>query len=76
METKENPQTEEELRIINKTVELLKTVYDPEIPVNVYDLRVRRRISYLRMCVRNLSVSKALRKLIFVLFSNPNGIRI
>ena len=35
METKENPQTEEELRIINKTVELLKTVYDPEIPVSV-----------------------------------------
>ena len=46
METKENPQTEEELRIINKTVELLKTVYDPEIPVNVYDLGLIYRIEY------------------------------
>ena len=44
METKENPQTEEELRIINKTVELLKTVYDPEIPVDVYNLGLIYRI--------------------------------
>ncbi len=29
-------QTDEELRITEKAVELLKTVFDPEIPVNVY----------------------------------------
>ena len=39
-------QTDEELRIINKAVELLKTVFDPEIPVNVYDLGLIYRIEY------------------------------
>ena len=29
---------DERLRITEKTVELLKTVYDPEIPVDVYSL--------------------------------------
>ena len=29
---------EEKLRIEERIVEVLKTVYDPEIPVNVYDL--------------------------------------
>ncbi|MDE6423169.1 MAG: hypothetical protein K2K95_07095, partial [Muribaculaceae bacterium] len=29
---------DEELRITNRTIELLRTVFDPEIPVNVYDL--------------------------------------
>lgn len=32
------PQSGEELAIIEKTVEMLKTVFDPEIPVNIYDL--------------------------------------
>lgn len=29
---------EEKLRIEHRIVEVLKTVYDPEIPVNIYDL--------------------------------------
>lgn len=36
----------EKLRITEKTIELLKTVYDPEIPVNVYDLGLIYRIDY------------------------------
>lgn len=39
-------QTDEELRITEKAVELLKTVFDPEIPVNVYDLGLIYRIEY------------------------------
>ncbi|MCI4670634.1 MAG: SUF system Fe-S cluster assembly protein [Bacteroidia bacterium] len=30
--------TKEQLQIKNKAVELIKTVYDPEIPVNIYEL--------------------------------------
>ncbi len=29
-------EADEELRITNRTIELLRTVFDPEIPVNVY----------------------------------------
>lgn len=36
----------EELRITNRTVELLRTVFDPEIPVNVYDLGLIYKIDY------------------------------
>lgn len=36
----------EKLRITEKAIELLKTVYDPEIPVNVYDLGLIYRIDY------------------------------
>lgn len=36
----------DELRIVEKTVEMLKTVYDPEIPVNVYDLGLIYKIDY------------------------------
>ena len=39
-------QTDEELRITEKAVELLKTVFDREIPVNVYDLGLIYRIEY------------------------------
>ncbi len=39
-------QTEEELRITTEAIELLKTVFDPEIPVNVYDLGLIYRIEY------------------------------
>ncbi len=39
-------QTDEELRITEKAVELLKTVFDPEIAVNVYDLGLIYRIEY------------------------------
>lgn len=39
-------QSDEELRIFNRAVEMLRTVYDPEIPVNVYDLGLIYRIDY------------------------------
>ena len=39
-------QTDKELEITQKAVELLKTVFDPEIPVNVYDLGLIYRIEY------------------------------
>lgn len=39
-------QTDEELRITERAIELLKTVFDPEIPVNVYDLGLIYRIEY------------------------------
>lgn len=38
--------TDEEMQIIDRAVELLKTVFDPEIPVNVYDLGLIYRIEY------------------------------
>lgn len=39
----ENDQT---LAITEKAVEVLKTVFDPEIPVNVYDLGLIYKIDY------------------------------
>lgn len=36
----------EALRITEKAIELLRTVYDPEIPVNVYDLGLIYKIDY------------------------------
>lgn len=41
----ENVMPESE-RILAKAVEMLKTVYDPEIPVNVYDLGLIYKIDY------------------------------
>lgn len=38
--------SEQEMRIVTEAMELLKTVYDPEIPVNVYDLGLIYRIEY------------------------------
>lgn len=38
--------SEEELRVVNRTIEMLRTVYDPEIPVNVYDLGLIYKIDY------------------------------
>ena len=43
---KEEVKTEEELKIYNKAIEMLRTVYDPEIPVNVYDLGLIYKIDY------------------------------
>lgn len=40
------PQSKEELEITAKAIEMLRTVYDPEIPVNVYDLGLIYRIDY------------------------------
>lgn len=39
-------QTDEELKITEKAIEMLRTVYDPEIPVNVYDLGLIYKIDY------------------------------
>jgi len=50
MEEKDNvataPQSSEELDIVSKAIEMLKTVYDPEIPVNIYDLGLIYKIDY------------------------------
>lgn len=37
---------EEELKVTEKTIEMLRTVFDPEIPVNVYDLGLIYKIDY------------------------------
>ena len=37
---------EEVLRVTEKTIEMLKTVFDPEIPVNIYDLGLIYKIDY------------------------------
>lgn len=37
---------DESLEITRKAIEMLKTVYDPEIPVNVYDLGLIYKIDY------------------------------
>lgn len=39
-------QSDEELAITARAIELLRTVFDPEIPVNVYDLGLIYRIEY------------------------------
>lgn len=38
--------TDDSLRIISDAVEMLKTVYDPEIPVNIYDLGLIYKVDY------------------------------
>lgn len=42
----EEVQTDNELQIVEKAIEMLRTVYDPEIPVNVYDLGLIYKIDY------------------------------
>lgn len=46
--TDNQPQTsaDQSLQITQKAIEMLKTVYDPEIPVNVYDLGLIYKIDY------------------------------
>lgn len=41
-----NESIDDTLRITQKAIEMLKTVYDPEIPVNVYDLGLIYKIDY------------------------------
>ena len=45
-ENTQNNQNEETLKITEKAIEMLKTVFDPEIPVNVYDLGLIYKIDY------------------------------
>lgn len=40
------PKESEALNIEEKAIELLKTVYDPEIPVNIYDLGLIYKVEY------------------------------
>ena len=40
------PQSPESLAITEKAIEMLRTVVDPEIPVNVYDLGLIYKIDY------------------------------
>lgn len=37
---------EEEMKIVSQAIEMLRTVFDPEIPVNVYDLGLIYKIDY------------------------------
>lgn len=37
---------DEVMRVTERSIELLRTVYDPEIPVNVYDLGLIYKIDY------------------------------
>lgn len=39
-------QSNEEMQVVEKAIEMLRTVYDPEIPVNVYDLGLIYKIDY------------------------------
>lgn len=45
-ETGINPSQDLSLEISQKTIEMLRTVFDPEIPVNVYDLGLIYKIDY------------------------------
>lgn len=38
--------SDEEMRVTERTIEMLRTVFDPEIPVNVYDLGLIYKIDY------------------------------
>lgn len=42
----ENTGSSQEYDIVQKAIEMLRTVYDPEIPVNVYDLGLIYKIDY------------------------------
>ena len=39
-------ETDEQMRVTQKAIEMLRTVFDPEIPVNVYDLGLIYKIDY------------------------------
>lgn len=45
-ENKAESINDETLKITEKAIEMLKTVFDPEIPVNVYDLGLIYKIDY------------------------------
>lgn len=41
-----SPQPDKKLAVEDKIVEALRTVYDPEIPVNIYDLGLVYKVDY------------------------------
>ncbi|MEE1022990.1 MAG: iron-sulfur cluster assembly protein [Muribaculaceae bacterium] len=45
-ENNQNTQADASLEITRKAIEMLRTVFDPEIPVNVYDLGLIYKIDY------------------------------
>lgn len=45
-ENNQNTQADTSLEITRKAIEMLRTVFDPEIPVNVYDLGLIYKIDY------------------------------
>lgn len=44
--SKVKTEADKEMRITERTIDMLRTVYDPEIPVNVYDLGLIYKIDY------------------------------
>ena len=54
--------SEEKLKLEERIVDVLKTVYDPEIPVNIYDLGL----------VYELNINKAHEVSIIMTFTAPN----
>ena len=52
---------EEKLQIEQRIIDVLKTVYDPEIPVNVYDLGLIYRIDLVRQRVEAVEGVKSLK---------------
>lgn len=43
---KTEAEAQEEMDVTTQTIEMLRTVFDPEIPVNVYDLGLIYKIDY------------------------------
>lgn len=52
-------EAEEQMRVTERTIEMLRTVFDPEIPVNVYDLGLIYKIDY-EVATRTLHVDMTL----------------
>ncbi|MBQ5616931.1 MAG: DUF59 domain-containing protein [Bacteroidaceae bacterium] len=47
----------EKIELEQKIVEMIKTVYDPEIPVNIYDLGLIYRIEVKEACMSRCTAS-------------------
>lgn len=46
LQNNKDTKVSDQYAIIERTVEMLRTIYDPEIPVNVYDLGLIYKIDY------------------------------